>query len=387
MEQLYRYIFDRFPIEERTNTGDLHTLDQQEQAELHKLRRLVMTVGFSISLISNSLLFLVYYAFPQLFPVVPVTLPLFEQPISLEPVFWAWIGIIVVIELLLLITLNLYSVHRVAVVTGFIHAASRASRSEAVMEVALQTPARELANYGIDPYQGVNRVGLWLFNSVLKLKGTITHRIIRMLLLRILGRSALRLVLDLSGVPVYGTINALGARRIQREAQVLIMGRTILTQIKPRLPAGPLKRADEDLLYDTLQYIAISKRDYHHNHLLLTKMFLEHYGIAARERHLLEPGFEDRLRVAPPELRQLTTLIILLGFIFDGYISWRERMKLAALRGAALVEEDVAELQRYTRAFVDGEGLDTLIANYLPSDPSDLVHQDRPQRDQSGKAE
>ncbi|PDW03180.1 LBF_2804 family protein [Candidatus Viridilinea mediisalina] len=370
MEKLYRYIFDRFPLEVRKQTSGLHTLDRQEQDELHSLRRVVMIVGFSISIISNSLLFLVYYIFPQLFPVVSVTLPFFEQPISLEPVFWAWIGIIVVIELLLLIILNLYSVHRVAVVTGFIHANSRATRRDAVMEVALQTPARELANYGIDPYQGVNRLGLWIFNSMLKLKGTITHRIVRMLLLRILGRSALRLVLDFSGVPVYGTINALAARRIQREAQVLIMGRAILNQIKPRLPAGPLDRAGEDLLYDTLQYIAISKRDYHHNHLLLTQMFLEHYGIAARERHLLEPGFEQRLQAAPHELRQLTTLIILLGFIFDGYISWRERIKLAALQGAALVEEEAAELQRYTRDFLAGQGLDDLIARYLPSDPS-----------------
>ncbi|RRR70033.1 MAG: hypothetical protein EI684_13995 [Candidatus Viridilinea halotolerans] len=383
MEYIYRYILGHLPIEPRPQRAGLHLLDAQEQAELRRLRHLAMALGFCVSLVSNALLFAVYYAFPQFFPIWQVTLPLVEVTLGLEPIFWAWIGLVVVIELLLLVLLNLYSVHRVAVVTGFIHAGNREEQTTQVLEVALQVPARELSNYGIDPYQDVNRLGLFIFNSILRLKGTIAHRMLRMLLLRMLGRSALRLILDLSGVPVYGTINALGARRMQREAQVLILGRAVLHQIQPLIPAGPLDAAGEELLYDTLQYIAISKRDYHHNHLLLTKMLLEHYGVTVRERHWLQPGFEQRLCAAPHVQRQLALLIIILGFIFDGKISWRERQRIAALRRAGLLHEDVAQLQHLTQVFLDGKGVDVLLATYLPNAPLNPAHQCRPQTDQN----
>jgi hypothetical protein len=45
------------------------------------------------------------------------------------------------------------------------------------------------------------------------------------------------------------------------------------------------------LVYDTLQYIAISKRDFHQNHYLLTRELLELWHVPAEARHPLPADY------------------------------------------------------------------------------------------------
>jgi hypothetical protein len=305
------------------------------------------------------------YFFPQFFPVFTVRLPFVDLPFTIELGPWLWIAWWVFIEITLLVFQNIRNVHNVAVATGYMNAANKAERSEEVLRVAFAAPARELANYGIDPFQGSNRFSLFLFNFILQMKGVLLHQIFRLLMLRFMARYAFRAVLDLSGIPIYGTLNALGARAVIRESQVIIMGAQIGRMIAERLPQRALNTEEQRLVYDSLQYIAISKRDFHRNHFLLARMLLQHYAIPLEQPHVLTSDFHERLTTAAPDLRALCTLVIALGFIFDGRISWRERPRIDALYRHNILAENYTELQKISKDFVEGRGVEPLLARYL----------------------
>ena len=119
------------------------------------------------------------------------------------------------------------------------------------------------------------------------------------------------------------------------------------------------------LLYDTLQFIAVSKRDYHRNHYALTRMLLTHFAIPLEEKHALPGDYRSRLENASPEMRDLCTLVTLLGFLLDGKLSWRERGRITLLNEAGILKESFTEVRHYATAFIDGKGIEPLFQRYL----------------------
>jgi hypothetical protein len=58
-------------------------------------------------------------------------------------------------------------------------------------------------------------------------------------------------------------------------------------------------------------------------------------------------------------------LIILLGFILDGRVSWRERLRLRQMNRLGVLKEIHADLKRYARDFLNGAGVDSWNEAYL----------------------
>jgi hypothetical protein len=118
-----------------------------------------------------------------------------------------------------------------------------------------------------------------------------------------------------------------------------------------------LSSAEQGLLYDTLQYIAISKRDFHGNHYLLTKGLLDHFQIPPKSSHLLSEDYLEKVQGAAPGIQALCRLVILLGFILDGHLSWHERRELRRLNERHVLPEGEREVKRRLRDFVKGAGI------------------------------
>jgi hypothetical protein len=180
-----------------------------------------------------------------------------------------------------------------------------------------------------------------------------------------LGRYAVRAVLDFAGMPIYMAINAYSVHAVMREARVIIMGQTLINLLISRLPRGELSAAEKELLYDTLQYVAVCKRDFHQNHYLLTKALLEFFQVPGEEYHRLADDYAERLKQSSAAPAALCRLIILLGFILDGRVSWRERQKLRHMNRLGVLKESHADLKRYTRDFLNGAGVDSWSEAYL----------------------
>jgi hypothetical protein len=311
--------------------------------------------------------YLPIYRAPHLFPAVPLALPGLARPVTLRWGELLWGIALTSLELLLLTCLNIAGVHAVGVATGFVDAGTRGRGRDALLGLGLEQKATGAARYGIDPFQGLNPAALFLFNAVLRLKGWLGNQLIRSLTRLLLGRLAVRSVLDFSGLPLYMAINAYAVRAVLREARVVILGRRVVRRFLAGVPAGPRPAAEAQLLYDTLQYVAVSKRDYHRNHYLLTRGLLARCGIPRQARHPLPPDYLARLRAAPERTLALCQAVVLLGFVLDGRVSHRERRRVRELNRAGAVRESPADVVRYARDLLRGDGVEAWLPAYLAS--------------------
>ena len=356
MSKLYYLFYQRLPVR-RVNT-DEH-LDLLNDAEIKLIRRshlVLMMIAALLAVIGFLLFYLPTWWYPQYFPVAKASLP-FIGPITIKWGELLWCVLLSMIELYLLVLLNITGVHEIAVATGFINSETKYEKGEDLLGVGLEKKAKDVSRYGIDPFQGLNKWALFLFNFVLRLKGWLGNMAIRYLLRLLLGRYAVRELLDLSGMPLYMIINALAIHTVLREARVIIMGQAIIRSLIQRLPKSGLSDFEKELLYDTLQYIAISKRDFHRNHFLLTKLLLEILDIPIEQNHYLPDDYIEKLKYAPDNIRAFCQLIILLGFILDGQVSRRERIKINSLNNAGILLESYRDVKRYSNDFLNGRGI------------------------------
>lgn len=76
----------------------------------------------------------------------------------------------------------------------------------------------------------------------------------------------------------------LGVPKVLRQARVIIMGQNYLNHFNTDLHNfRKLTTNEKAILYDTLQFIAESKRDYHQNHFHLSKLIIEHFQIETQK--------------------------------------------------------------------------------------------------------
>jgi len=79
----------------------------------------------------------------------------------------------------------------------------------------------------------------------------------------------------------------------------------------------------------------------------------------------LPDDYAERLERAPAAPTALCQLIILLGFILDGRVSWRERLRLRQMNRLGILKDSHADLKRYARDFLNGAGVDSWSDTYL----------------------
>jgi len=365
MAKLFTSFYKRLPVRRSHTDNRLDLLTDEEIRHIRRSERWLIVAAAVLSVAGFLGYYLPIYKFPYLFPsvgfVIPLTSSVFELP-------WAslvWCVLLTSIELILLTFLNIAGAHEIAVATGFINAESKTEKSETLLGIGLERKATEVMRYGIDPFQDLNRWSLFLFNTLLRLKGWLASKVIRSLTRLLLGRYAVRTVLDFSGMPLYMAINAYSVHKVLREARVIIIGQTVITRLIARLPRRELTATEKELLYDTLQYIAVSKRDFHGNHYLLTRELLDLFSIPYKERHPLPADYLDKLHQSPARAMALCQIVILLGFILDGNISRRERTRLEELNSRGILRESLSELRRYRLDFVNGRGVDFWLEAYL----------------------
>lgn len=351
-----RYI-GGLPIPAVEADQDLGRLSAGERRFLRGLRWRTSITAFTISVVCALGFFLPAYVgwYPEARFFVS------GHAFQFQWAFWLAMAVWLVIEIGLLMRLNLRSVQQAAVGTGFLTAENRGQREPEVVRIALATPARELARFGLDPYQDANPIGLFVFNLLQMTKGLLAHQIARLVLIGIGGRAALRAVLDFSGVPIYGAINVLAVNKILTEAEIIIMGRKAIEQVANSLPIFSRDAAFEDSIYDALQFIAMSKRDFHPNHVALADAVLDRYEIPLRQSHRFTEDSVTRFKRLPPEQRKVVSLVVVAGLVLDGRLSARERKRLARLEGPMLLGVSEAQISKWAARFKSGEGISDLL--------------------------
>jgi hypothetical protein len=242
MTGLAERFFNRLPVRRLSTDGPLHLLDGQEIRRLRLIQNSVMAIAATFSVLGFLAYYLPIYFYPQWFPAVQVNLPFLNAPLRLAWGAFLWGITLALLELWALVFLNLASVHEIAVTTGFLNADNKTETGELLVKIGLEIRSPEVRRYGIDPFQGMNIGLLFLFNLVFRLKGWLGNKVIRFLTRLLLGRYAVRSVLDFAGMPLYMAINAYAVSTVMREAKVIILGQTAVGLLLQRLPAVALSR-------------------------------------------------------------------------------------------------------------------------------------------------
>lgn len=365
MQRLFTYLFRRLRVREVKTDQQLHLLSSEELAAVQRLERHTMIISAVIGAVMVVVLYVPQYLLPNWFADQPYALPFTDTIIEFSWPSLVYGILLVYAEILMLTALHLFCAHEIAVRTGLFRATSGKAEHtvDQLVRIGMERKDKSLSQYGLNPYQGLSRGAIFMRNVLFSLKATLSNLLVKLLVRRLLGRYALRAVLDFVGLPIFAFWNAWASRQVLREARVVIMGEQLLQTLAKHLPTT-LPSEHHALVYDALQFVAISKRDYHSNHSRLAALLFDRFGINPRKQHLLPDDFTDRLEAAPTQLQALCRLIILLGLVLDGHFSVRERRRLQALRAEGVLLVTTDDIQHWCSDFIGGKGIQSLLARF-----------------------
>ncbi len=362
MRRLYSRFFQLLPVSRVDVDDRLYLLDEAEIAAIKKRERIALWLSAAAGALGVILLYVPFYLFPSLFPKTSIHLMGKEFEIPL--VFYVYSALLVAVEIVFLTLLNIWCAQQVAVATGFLNHGNRnvPEKRNLLLDIGLEKKDKRVLSYGIDPLLGLNRKWLLLWNLFFILKATLTNLLFRFFVQRVLGRQLVKAVQDFIGIPIFAFWNAFGTRTILREARVVIMGQNLIEEFLHRVEKdGRWKTGDRELISDTMQFIAVSKRDFHQNHYLLTRNLFELMGLNSRQGEWDEDAYLKRLQSALFEDRRRAVNLILLGFILDGRISARESRRIHQLHGMGLIPFEVERMVSFAKGFTEGRGVEGLL--------------------------
>jgi hypothetical protein len=365
--KIYSLFYKLLPVRKINVDAQLYLLNEAEIIAIKKRERTAIWLSAMVGGLGVLLLYIPLYLAPSWFPSMALEVLGFD--FDFPVVFILYSVVLVAIEIVILSLLNIWCAHEIAVATGFLNYENKRhpEKQNLLMAIGLEKKGKELLSFGIDPLLGVNRKVLLLWNLTFILKATLTNIFFRFIIQRIMGRYLVRAVQDFAGIPIFAFWNAYGTRTILRETRVIIMGQNIIEELIAYVRSmDHLLKADPDILSDTLQYIAVSKRDFHQNHFLLTRNLFGLFGIDERKGTWDEARFIKAISNSSQEDQAFFVLLILIGLILDGRISSREKHRIKHLHEAGLIPYTEKEISGFAEDFMEGRGIEKLFKTYLP---------------------
>ncbi len=346
------------------DANSLHLLSDEEVKTIKKAVIYTLFWAAIFGMLGVLLLYLPLYYFPEYFYEYTLTSPFSEEVYKIPVVNIIYGFMLVYIEIYALMAINIRAVFKIAEVCGFPDKddPDYDQHIESLMRVGLEKDDKSSTTYGLDPMQGASRWTLFLFLLISRLKATISNYVAKILLRRILGRYALRKVIDMVGLPVFAFWNAYASYVVIHETKVRIMAPNLIRQLCKDLFIRYQHTPEfTEYIYDTLQYIAMSKRKYHHNHFLLAKNILVTFNIPVKEVHPLHEKYFDKIKNAKPEIKDGVIQLLLLGFIIDGNLSPKESSTIQKLYKEGIIPYNVTMVKKWISSFIQGKGLDGLV--------------------------
>jgi hypothetical protein len=367
MNALEKYLYKKIVDRPEGNEGDEqeHVLTDEESKRLKRIQVRSMVRAALAGALGVVALYVPYHVYGEsLFPVTEIALPFMEEPMEVEVVFLLYSLILVVIEIAYLTYNNIHTVKDIA------HACNYPvpedpffeTNVESLVAVGLERNIKSQSQIGINPFAGLSKWQVMIFTIINLAKAAMTNFLFKLVIKRALGRYALRMLVDLAGIPVYAFWNAYAARIVVKESRVRIMANPIIKDFAKKLHEeqwGNPEFVNE--LYYMLDYVAITKRKFHGNHYMLALVILQEFGIKPDPEHEYDKGFLERMKEASPKTIEGFSKINLMGMALDGVISKKEELMIYQWRKKGIYNYTVEQTKQATREFFEGQGQITLV--------------------------
>jgi hypothetical protein len=205
------------------------------------------------------------------------------------------------------------------------------------------------------------KTGVLLIRSVFLIKAFLSNFVLKIIIKRVLGRLAVRAVVDLAGIPVYAVWNAYASSIVIRKTDMRM--KAVLQMNKTGNHFLNLYKTNEqfkELLYDTFEYIAVTKKNFYPTDYIFAKHFLKLFDIKIKNEHKLSENYFEKIKSLPDDLKTGIGQILILGFLLDGKIGRFELSIIKKLNKEKIIPYNSEEIIKWTNNYKIGKGFDEM---------------------------
>lgn len=340
---------------------EIHILDEKESRALKITHRKVYVKAAIAGVLGVVLLYIPHHYMPWLFPSRSFWIPVYNDYLDIEIEYLVYGWILVFIEIWYLTYLNIHAVNDISVICGYPYPNDPRfdDNVNQLVRVGLEKKHKRLTELGIDPYDGLSKWGVFLFQILLRMKAMLSNLVWKFLVARLLGRYAFRLLVNLFSAPLYAAWNVYGARKVMTEARVQIIAPPLIDRFAQIMYD---QHRDNVLfrnnIYEALQAISVSKRSFHHNHFVLANTFLNKFNIPVQDEPEFRPHYLKSLKEYDDETRKAIIKLFIFGILIDGRLSAVEGRSIARLYFDKTLPYSLEEIQGWSKDFYEGRGLE-----------------------------
>jgi len=360
MNKLYSAFYKAIPLRLINHDGHIHLISEEESIKIKRTERLAITLSGIIGAVMVFILIYPTHYIDIFLQVNQFQIPYINQTIEI-PVLSTIYGIfLIIVEIFLLTLLDIYSTFQIALALGYVNQNNKKDKDieRTIIHFNKIIQSQEIHELGLFPYLGLSKVYVTIVNIFFKLKATLSNYFMRYIIGKLMGRYATRMVLDLAGAPIFAFWNAWATRSIIQQTRIMLVGRAYIDILRRTIiKFRPLNNQEKELTYDLLQFIVTSKRDYHRNHFLLSEMVINEMNITKEKIHIISDNFLTDYKHAATDLKELLDKILILGFMLDGHLSYREITRLNKLINHDIIKISQEEIKSLLKDFHYGREL------------------------------
>jgi hypothetical protein len=328
--------------------------------EIKRIKKTTMWLAAIYGTLGVLFLYIPQYIWVDTFKNSTYTIPYINFSFKLSILGLIYGFVLVLIEIFFLMRGDLKAVSKISRFYGFRPEKNDIDTRELVA-IGMGKDQKKFTEIGINPYQKFSKTGIMVLRVVFMAKAFFSNFIFRILLKKILGRLALRSIIDLASIPIYAAWNAWASAVVARKADMRMMA---VKQMKKTGEYFFNKYKDHkefcSLLYDTFEYIAITKKSFYPSDLIFAKHFLNIFDIQISHEHKLSENYFEKVTALPNDIKIAIGQILVLGFLLDGRIGKFEVGIINKLSKTEIIPYTLEEIKHWTKDYKTGKGFDKM---------------------------
>jgi len=363
--RLERFVYKELTSEKSYSDSERHhILTKEEQERLKKIKLFTFLKAGSTGALVIIILYVPYYIWPEWFPDTQVWVPLMEEYYAVPLVFLFYSLILVLIEIALLTLYNISAIKNISKACSYPNPKDKHYESDvnSLVAVGLERKQKGQSTLGINPFEGLSKFQVLTYTALNLMKAALTNFLFKLIVRRLLGRYALRIFVDLAGVPVYAFWNSWAANRVMNETRVRVMAAPVTKDLAAEI--FEVQKDNQEFkneLYFILDYIAIVKRTFHYNHYLLSISMLEKFSISIDPEHKYDPEFINRIKNGSKLTQSGFSKLLLFGMLIDGKLSKKEEFLIFKMHKQGYFSYGREQSKKWTKDYFSGRGIEELV--------------------------
>jgi hypothetical protein len=353
--------------------GDaFHRLNEHEQKQIAHIKTRAMWYAALFGTMGVVALYLPVHLNLVYFPAFDITL-WWVGKVNVAWAYFLYMVFLALAEIYALAWLNLVTVHAICRVCRFpaLQDENYDAQILILFEVSLDRNSKQQKELGINPLAGLSPARIFVVSTLFVLKATLSNLLMKFLLKRMFARFAIvgyAYYVDYMSILIFAGWNMYATHLVVNEAKTRVMAPNLIKQLVTRLH-HQFKENEvfKNILLELLQFIAVAKRNYHHNHYLLASELFYAFSlprlpeISADNEALLA-----QIKEMPQDLKQGVAKLFVLGLLIDGNLSRRELYITKLLEEQGIWKLKGTQLRQWEREYIEGKGLDKLFQEGVP---------------------